>query len=338
MKQRKRRNMLLPSVFLAALILTGCGGSGGKDYLGAATSAANGASGWDGAMVSDASGVRNEAGAPSAMPEAPEAEAAAMDVPGGSDVRQPEKIIYTAQLNLETTEFDKASAALEQLAQDLDGFVEAGSVGDRGSGYSWGDYTIRVPAERFNDFLSQAGALCHETWRSVERQNVSESYYDTAGRLKTQQIKLERLQALLKEAEAMADIITIESAISETEWMIEDLSGTLRHYDAQVDYATVHISLQEVYRLSNAEDAPLSFTGRLGAAFSDGLRNFGEGMEDFAVSLAYSWLWILLAAVILAVLIRLIRRKGRIPSLRRRRDRADSNPVRENGDDKSEAP
>ena len=50
------------------------------------------------------------------------------------------------------------------------------------------------------------------------------------------QIKLERLQKLLAQAENMEDIITIESAISETEWNIEDLSGTLRHYDALVDF------------------------------------------------------------------------------------------------------
>lgn len=54
----------------------------------------------------------------------------------------------------------------------------------------------------------------------------------------------------------MADIITIESAISETEQMIDSLSGTLQHYDAQVDYATVTISLQEVGKLSNVEEPP----------------------------------------------------------------------------------
>ena len=57
----------------------------------------------------------------------------------------------------------------------------------------------------------------------------------------------------------MEDIITIESAISETEYQIESLSGTLRHYDALVDYATIHISLQEVYRLSNVEEPAESF-------------------------------------------------------------------------------
>ena len=238
---------------------------------------------------------------------------------GPAEDGQAEKVILTARLELETLEFDRAAPALEDLAEDLGGYVESGSVGDRGSGYRWADYTIRVPAEQYAAYLNHAGELCHETWRDTSRQSISEAYYDTAGRLRTQQIKLERLQALLEEAENMADIITIESAISETEWMIEDLSGTLRHYDAQVDYATIHISLQEVYRLSNVEEPAENFTGRLGEAFSGGLRAFGRTLENLAVALAYSWVWVLLAAAVLTAAVCVLRRRRRrkIPAERK---------------------
>ena len=109
---------------------------------------------------------------------------------------------------------------------------------------------MRVPAEQFADFCAQVGTLCHVTWQDDSAENISEQYYDTQSRLETAQIKLARLQELLKKAENMEDIITIESAISETEYEIERLSGTMRHYDALVDYATVTLELSEVYRLS----------------------------------------------------------------------------------------
>lgn len=69
------------------------------------------------------------------------------------------------------------------------------------------------------------GTLCHVTWQDDSAENISEQYYDTQSRLETAQIKLARLQELLKKAENMEDIITIESAISETEYEIERLSG-----------------------------------------------------------------------------------------------------------------
>lgn len=111
----------------------------------------------------------------------------------------------------------------------------------------------------------------------------------------------------------MEDIITIESAISETEWNIEDLSGTLRHYDALVDFATINVHVSEVYKYSDTEELPENFGDRLSSALSRGWHSFVNGMEDFAVALAYSWMWLILWAVIIVtavVILRKIRRRS----------------------------
>ena len=129
------------------------------------------------------------------------------------DVLRDAKMIRTANLEMETTAFDEAVEGLNRLTKEMGGYYEDSSLRTGGSGYRWADYTVRVPAERFDEFLTRAGALCNLTWRSERAENVTEAYYDTEGRLKTQQIKLERLQELLSRAEAMEDIITIESAI-----------------------------------------------------------------------------------------------------------------------------
>ena len=232
-----------------------------------------------------------------------------------------QKLIRTAWLELESTEFDEAAKALKDLTEEYGGYFENSSVANHKNGSRWGDYTIRVPAERFEAFLNQAGTLCHLTWQEVTQDDVSEVYYDTEGRLKTQEIKLERLQALLAKAEVMEDIITLESAISETEWQIENLSGTLRHYDGMVNYATVHVNLSEVYKLSNVEEVPDTFGQRMAAAFGDGWSSFLNGMENFAVALAYSWVWVIVLAAILVIVVRVVRkRKDRIMNLYKKKD------------------
>ena len=230
-----------------------------------------------------------------------------------------QKLIRTAQMNLETTSFEEAVQGLTDLTEQMGGYFESSSVGKRSNG-RWAEYTVRVPAEKYQAFLDQAGELCHETWRDAQQEDISERYYDTEGRLKTQQIKLERLQALLARAENMEDIITIESAISETEQMIDDLSGTLRHYDGQVDYATVSISLSEVYKLSDVEEVPDSFISRLGKAFSGGWSDFTDGLENFAVALAYGWMWVLILAAVAVAVVRIFRKR------RRKAKKADDKP------------
>ena len=305
---RKKRMLAALMALTAALTLTACGGSGMNK------------------SASTAAGMDIEA--PMAVEEPADMSyggGMAYQDSGESGAVQGQKLIRRAELTLETTSFDEALKGLAELTERMGGYYEASSVGQRGAGYRWADYTVRVPAERYEDFLNQAGELCHETWRSATQEDVSEAYYDTAGRLKTQQIKLERLQELLGRAEAMEDIITIENAISETEQRIDQLSGTLQHYDALVDYATVNISLSEVYKLSNVEETPDSFASRLGQSFSNGVSDFLDSLEDLAVAFAYSWMWWLLLAAAVAVVVRLVRRRGKGFRFSLRRKKQDDN-------------
>ena len=241
----------------------------------------------------------------------------------GGSVLENQKIIYTGDINLETTAFDETVKALAALAEVKGGYLERSTVGGGSRGYRWADYTVRVPSAQFQGFLDPAGELAHVTWRNTNLENITETYYDTAGRLKTQQIKLERLQKLLSQAENMEDIITIESAISDTELEIERLTGTLRQYDALVDYATVYLSLQEVYQLSNVEEPATSFASRMGAAFASGWRGFVGALESLAVALAYGWVWLLLLAAVGTV-------AGRLLWKRRRRERQAASKESEN--------
>lgn len=228
---------------------------------------------------------------------------------GSAPADKAAKRIYTATLEMETTAFDEAAKQLAALVERSGGWFASSSVNNRGSGYRYGGYVIRVPAARFDEFCAQAGALCHLTYQESSTEDVSEYYYDTAGRLKTQQTKLERLQILLAKAENMEDIITVESAISDTEAAIEALSGELQHYDALVDYSTVSINLNEVYKLSNVEEPATGFGSRIGAAFVSGWQSFVNGLESLAVGLAYGWMWVLVLAAVAVTTVRLLRRR-----------------------------
>jgi len=225
------------------------------------------------------------------------------------------KMVYTANMDLQTLSFDQADSDISALVEEMGGYFEQRSISNRSSGYRYAEYTVRVPAEKFNDFCSQMGTLCHLVYKNESADNITESYYDTQSRLVTAQTKLERLQELLRRAESMEDIITIESAISETEWTIENLTGTLRTYDSLVGYSTIYMTLHEVYELSGQGQAPVTFGDRLGESFLDGLKSIGRTAQNFAVWLAYSWFWLLIVVVIVIVVIRTIRRRKNGKSL-----------------------
>ena len=217
------------------------------------------------------------------------------------------KKIYRATLELQTLEFEKANEDIDRLINEVGGWVEQKDVSTYSSSYRSAYYTVRVPASKFESFCAGVGELCHVTYSTSSAEDISESYYDTKARLETAQIKLARLQELLKDADNMADIITIESAISDTEYQIDYLSGTLRSYDSLVDYATVCLNLNEVYRLSNTEDAPKSFGEKLSNAFSEGVKDAGELLEGIAIWMAYNWLAVIIWLALIAAVVLIVR-------------------------------
>lgn len=211
------------------------------------------------------------------------------------------KLVYTGRMTLETTDFETTAQSLSDLVAQYGGYFSNSNVSQYSSNYRYGEYTVRIPSQYYDNFHSGVGDLSLVTQDKTTVEDISYIYYDTQGRLETQQIKLERLQALLEQATTMEDLITIESAISETQQEIDDLSGTMTYYDSMVDYATIDLYLNEVYQLSTVQEAPKTFGQRIANGLSQGGENFVDGVESFIVVIAYHWATILVLAVVAVV-------------------------------------
>lgn len=162
-----------------------------------------------------------------------------------------------------------------------------------------------MPAEKYDQFLSQTGELGYVTNKNENSEDIGERYYDTEARLKTQRTKQERLLTLLEKAETMEDIIALESALSDVEYQIEQYSSELNRYDALVSFATFTISLSEVGRVTQEVGETASLGQRMAAGFQSSLRGLGQGFQNFLIWLSYNvFLVVILAAVaVVAVII-----------------------------------
>ena len=315
----KKKVSVIALTLLMLFSLTACGG-GGKSAAQTASGASSSSYAMDNAAEYGGYWSETEA---AEMP-APMEQAKAGGSAGSSRSNLPDgvKMIFRANLELETTEYDKAREDIAALVNQLGGYFQDQNSSNYAAGYRSASYTVRVPAEQFDTFLHQIGNLCNVRRQSQSAEDVSEYYYDTESRLETAKIKLDRLQELLARAESMEDIITIENSISDVEYQIEALSGELRHYDALIGYSTIYVTLNEVYKFTEVETAPMTFGERIGSAFRDGLRDFEYTMEDFAEWLAYSWLGILVFILVLVVVVKIIHRVFKLP----RRKKKDSEP------------
>ena len=222
---------------------------------------------------------------------------------------QPEKIIRSASFNVKTADYDADLQKIQDLAADMGGRVEyLTTSGDASSGQTRSaSLILRIPARRLDEFLTGAQGVGTITGMTQQMEDVSDSYYDTQTRLNTQRAKLERLQAMMSAAEAVSDLIEIESAIADAQYYIDRYTGTLKSYDSKVDYSTVRVTVRET---KVTETKEVSLGERIVTGIGDSFREFGWFLEDMVIFLAATLPWIitLAAAVIVAVLIIRVRK------------------------------
>ena len=139
-------------------------------------------------------------------------------------------------------------------------------------------------------------------------------------------------------AEQFADFCAQVGTLCHVTWQ-DDLAENIseQYYDTQSRLETAQIKLArlqellEVYRLSGTEDAPKSFGEKLSNAFTDGLAAVAEGLENFAIWLAYSWLGILIFAAVVFAAVKLIgrlRRGQKLPKIGRKKNKNTANETK----------
>ena len=302
----KNRIRLL-AIMLIASLLIGCGGS--SNYKGMYDSAAPEMSFTEETATEDyfydAADDVAEAGSTNAGINSNGEVAAAAQVN--------RKLIRTFDIQIQTKEFDDVISGIQKKVQELGGYIEESSL-DSGSSY-YSDYnrysymTVRIPSDKLDGFVQNVKDTANVTNISESTEDITLKYVDVESRKIALETERDRLLELLEKAETVEDIITIEGRLSEVRYQLESYASTLRTYDNQVDYSTVHINISEVDRETKVE--PKTFWEEVTEEFSDSIYDMGRGIRNFAIWFLGSSPYILLWGVIIAIVLFVLRFFGK---------------------------
>ncbi|GAA2663150.1 MULTISPECIES: DUF4349 domain-containing protein [Actinosynnema] len=214
-------------------------------------------------------------------------------------------LVRTADVDLVSGDVDGVVARVGAAAEERGGFVASeSSSGSRGTA------VVRVPGERFEDFLGALGGLdgVSVERREVRTEDVTEQVVDVQARLATQRASVERVRALLDRAATTAEIAQIEGELTRRQADLESLQGRLESLKGRVALSTVTV----VVRAEAGKAAPDGPPG-----FLDALRG---GWDALVVALAFvlaalgaslPFLVVLAIPVTALVVLRRRRRAGR---------------------------
>ena len=258
---------------------------------------------------------------------------AAKEAGGEAPSENPEKIIYSADATVETTEFESCIAALEQLLSANGGFVESSSV--NGSNYydsargkvsrRTASYTLRIPSAKFGGMMDALSTLGNVPYTHMYTENVTAQYYDVEARMKAYQKQEERLMEMMELAETVEDIITIEDKLTDVRYRIDSLQSSLNNWDRRVSYSTLSLTVQEVQVYTPETVTKITYGQRLANAFKDSLKNAGEFFQDLLVFLVSALPTLVILAVLFFVcrpLIRKLHERGKARRNRKAEEKA----------------
>ena len=233
-----------------------------------------------------------------------------------TQTENPEKIIYSASVTVETTVFDETVAKVTAMAEHYGGWIESSSVS--GSNYYQkakgtaaardASFTLRIPSARFQEMMDNLSDLGNIPYSHIYTENVTSQYFDTQARLKAYSTQEERLLEMMELAESVEDVIIIEDRLTELRYKIESIQSSLNNWDRRVSYSTISLSIQEVREYTPEEKVNPTYGEELLQALKDGLKNAGEFLKDFLVFLVEIIPVLVILAPIVWFLIWLIRK------------------------------
>ncbi len=231
-----------------------------------------------------------------------------------SSLPENRKLIQTVSMNVETENLDTVLQQIDSRIAELGGYTETSNV-QNGSAYSGKRYrsaniTVRIPAEDLDSFIDKVGDITNVVSSRKAVEDVTLSYVATESRMKALQTEETRLLELLAEAETMDDLLTVDKRLTEVRAELEQVTSALRVFDNQVDYATIHLSIEEVKEFTEA-DEPENVWQRIGSGFKKSLKGVGNFLEELFVFLIVSLPYLVLIAVVALGIMLIVRFSNR---------------------------
>jgi hypothetical protein len=131
----------------------------------------------------------------------------------------------------------------------------------------------------------------------------------------------QRLLGMLDGATELEYMIQLEQELMRVRYEIESLTSQLNRMDSFVSHSTVNISLYEVIKYEEIDDAPVTFGERISQAFGSSWRAFGDFCQNFAVAFVSALPFLLLLAAIAVIVLLIVRAAAKNRKPREKRNR-----------------
>jgi hypothetical protein len=159
---------------------------------------------------------------------------------------QGEKIIRTADIQLEVEDGKAAYKKALAICQELGGYMASSNFYKDAAGREAGTISMRIPKDKFESAIDQLSALGKVEASDTNSQDVSQEYNNLKNQLDTSMIVYNKmLEALQKKQATIPEAMRIESELTPVLRKIQDLKNRIEYLNNAVSFTTVNVRMHE---------------------------------------------------------------------------------------------
>jgi hypothetical protein len=235
---------------------------------------------------------------------APEEKAKSSQPPSADALQR--KIIYTATVNVAVEHFDPVPAQVEALVNRFGAYVAHSQISGSPGMPRRGQWTIRVPADRYEAFVAAARELGEVQNVSSDSQDVTEEYYDVEAHIRNKKQEETRLLELLAKATGkLEEVLTVERELARVRGEIEQMEGRLRVLSNLTAMSTVNLEVGEIK--DYVPEEAVTYVTRVRRAWQGSTAALVSTVQTLSIVLVALLPWIGVLLVPMLVLVLLLR-------------------------------
>ncbi len=159
-----------------------------------------------------------------------------------------QKIIYTGQMEIDVENVDETFDSVTRMVEERGGYISESRFWDQFDGAQRNlRLVLRVPAETFDNTISELQGLGRIIDQSTRGQDVTEQYYDLEARLNNKISQEVRYLEILEMATTVEEVLKVERELERIRGDIESMEGRMRYLRDQVSLATITLIARETH-------------------------------------------------------------------------------------------
>lgn len=325
---KHKRLILVTTLTLCyALMAGGCGSGESSDkanssYMGGAGDAEAGGIG-DETESENMDGVsENNSAGETADDPATDGDSSGSEPSGGAELNT-DMLVYSCRLAIDTLDYEKSVRTFRDMLTATGGFVENENFTD-GQSSSSSYYieeqdknrmytaTVRVPHDKYDEFLNGADQLGDVRSRTSDVQNMGQEYTDLGTTLQIYEAKEKRYIEMLATIKDDEHAITVEKELTELQVQIAKLKSRMNKIRTDVAYSTIEIQIHQVakYEERSTPKRTDTFFQRLGNTVRDTWKHFLVFLEALLFFIIRVSPYLVIIVCIIVIIYRIQKRRN----------------------------